>query len=103
MSKVFILYNNPRHDFSNIAKLLPNHERVFIFQREDLPQLTIESCKSKLEDILDCADTESDYIVMNGPSYMAACAGYVWFTQSRAKNNIIYYSPETKTYVTKAD
>jgi hypothetical protein len=98
MSKVFILYENTRHDFRDITHILPNSKQVFIYKKGDLEGLTIEKCLSTLTEVLDKADVDNDYIVLNGPSFLPACAGFVWFTQARKKNNILCYCPALKTY-----
>jgi len=101
--KVFILYNNPRHNFRTIMDLFPDAELVYIFHPSDLRDLTIEKTKARMIDILDSA-AEEDHIVMNGPSFMTACAGFVWMTQEkREAYNMIAYDPTTKEFTLKKE
>jgi hypothetical protein len=91
----FVLYNNPKHDFSNIKN------PKFIFGQSDIkfPNTDLNAFRDKLEEVLDAADKDNDMLVVNGPSYLAAIAGMIWLTQSNRKfYNMLAYNPLTKTY-----
>jgi hypothetical protein len=90
--KTLILYKNPRHDFSGIKN--PH----FIFHPFDLENVDLNNIKDKLTETLDKA-TPEDYILMNGPSYLTAIAGYVWLTQeNREFYNLVSYNVDSKKY-----
>lgn len=104
MAKIYVLYNNTAHSFRSLKDLLPHAEIEFIFDKQTLPP-TIEKCKEILCARLDKA-TPEDYLLLNGPSYVAACGGYAWFTRDyydpeTLSQNLIAYDTITKKYVLK--
>jgi hypothetical protein len=91
----FILYKNPKHDFSDIKN------PKFIFGQTDLkfPNTDLNAIRDRLEEVLDAANPDEDMLVVNGPSYLAAIAGMIWLTQHNRKfYNMLAYNPDTKTY-----
>ena len=91
----FVLYKHPKHDFSSIKNPL------FVFQANDLkfPNTDLNKIRDRLEEVLDKADLETDSLVVNGPSYLAAIAGMIWLTQENRKQyNMLAYNTEQRTY-----
>lgn len=99
MRKIFVLYDNPRHDFSSVRKL--GGEVKFLFSKHSLEGLTLDQCRRVLEEELDKADLEKDLVVMNGPSYMSAIAGYIWLSQERDKWNMVAWNTITREFELK--
>jgi hypothetical protein len=98
--KIFILFNNDGDDYNS----LPNDvERVHIFHFiKGAPN--IDHIQKRLTEVLDNCNVADDFIIFNGPSYLCALAGYVWFTQPERKTvNFYAYNVKDKKYITHTE
>lgn len=91
---IYVLYKNAHHDFSSLK------DPTFIFGPDDIKQpICMQSIKAKLEEVLDQADLDEDYVVMNGPSYLSAIAGYIWLSRpDRDKYNFLAHDSADNTF-----
>lgn len=96
MAKVFILFANELDDLSTIPT---SFERVYLFKFiKGAPD--IKHIQTRLSSCLDSADPVHDRIIFNGPSYLCAMAGYIWFTNElRSNTNFFAYSIKDSRYV----
>lgn len=93
--KIFILFLNEGDDYSTLPK---NAEIVHIFKYIKGPP-NIAHLQKRLTQVLDKA-TPEDFIIFNGPSYLTALGGFIWFTQeNRERVNFFAYNVKDKTYV----
>lgn len=96
MSKIFILMPAEGDDYSS----LPNDkEHVVLFRYIKGPP-NIEHIEDKLREVLDNCDVDNDFIVFNGPAYLCAIAGYIWFTHvAREKHNFYAFNVKENKYI----
>jgi hypothetical protein len=96
MAKIFILFENSTDDLSSLpkdAELVPLFK--FIHGAPNIPHI-----QARLTDILDGSDPVLDRIVFNGPSYLTALAGYIWFTnEKRTAVNFYAFSIKDNKYI----
>lgn len=95
--KAFILVNKKSDDYTTLPS---KYEKHFLFEYMTCrPEAArVDDTLIALRDVLDNA-TSKDCIVFNGPSWLIALAGYVWFSQeNRQHMNILIYDNVTKTY-----
>lgn len=94
--KCFILVNKTIEDYSSIPA---QYERVFIFDHVKTSIETPQFHMEQLFKILDEADAAEDMIIFNGPSWLIALAGYVWYTvENRSCLNTFIYSSLDQSY-----
>lgn len=103
MRKIFVLYDNPKHNFDSVRKLADGGEIEFIFSKHSIEGISLAQCRKILENRLDQA-VAGDLVVMNGPSYMSAIAGYVWLSQEDRKAwNMVAYNTRTQEFELKEE
>lgn len=103
MRKIFVLYDNPKHNFDSVRKLANGGEVEFIFSKHSIEGISLQQCCKILKARLDNAGPH-DLVVMNGPSYMSAIAGYVWLSQDdRSKWNMVAYNTRTQEFEIKEE
>lgn len=93
---IYICFQNE----TDIYDTLPADEpKKFIFTHIKGPP-NVAHIQQKLREVLDKCDQCNDFIVFNGPSYLTALAGYIWFTQTdRLYANFYAYNTKDKCYV----
>ena len=93
--KIFILFMNNGDDYSTLPK---DAKIVHIFKHiKGTPN--IHHIQKRLTQVLDTA-TKDDFIVFNGPSYLTALGGFIWFTQEHRENvNFFAYNVKDNAYV----
>ena len=93
---IYICFQNETDSYDT----LPTDEpRKFIFTHIKGPP-NVAHIQRKLREVLDKCDPGADFIVFNGPSYLAAIAAYIWFTQTeRTRVNYYSYNTKDKCYV----
>ena len=93
---IFILFEEQEYDYSTLPK---DATIVTIFKYiKGTPN--IQHIQTRLQEVLDASDPVNDRIIFNGPSYLSALAGYIWFTHSnRTKVNFLAYSVKDNKYV----
>lgn len=98
MPKCYILVNKGEELYETIPE---NFTKVFCF--DSLPSDSgYNSVKSFLENILDNASTEEDYLILNGPAWLTAIGGYIWLSQEdRKRYNFMVWSGRDQRYVKK--
>lgn len=96
MSKIFILFENST---DNLSSLPEDAELIHLFKFIHGPP-NVAHIQARLSSILDASDPVNDMIVFNGPSYLAALAGYIWFTNDKRVNvNFYAFSIKDNKYI----
>jgi hypothetical protein len=93
---IYICFQNETDDYSTLPADEP---RKFLFSHIKGPP-NVEHIQHKLREVLDGCDPDNDSIIFNGPAYLCAMAGYIWFTHpNRARTNYYSYNTKDKCYV----
>lgn len=93
---IFICFQNETDVYDTLP---PDEPRKFLFTHIKGPP-NVDHIQQKLRDVLDNCDPGKDFIVFNGPSYLSALAGYIWFTQpERTHVNFYAYNTKENCYV----
>jgi hypothetical protein len=75
-------------------------EHTFIFKSVPSNPTNFTSFWQRLDASLSKANPETDQIIFNGPNWLAAMAGYFWFSDERRnKFNSLMYSQRNNGYV----
>ena len=93
----YILVNKKSDDYTTLPT---KYKQQFLFEymtcRPESER--VPDTLAALKDVLDTAE-DDDVIVFNGPSWLIALAGYVWFSQTwRRKMNVLIYDNVVKAY-----
>lgn len=93
--KIFLVFQKEDEKYDTLpkdAEIIP----LFKFIKGNP---NIDYLKVHCQEVLDTANVETDFIVFNGPSYLCALAGYIWFTQeNRVKMNFYSYNKTSQSY-----
>lgn len=92
--RTFVLYKNEKHEYKGLDN------PVFIYTKKELDATKdLNAIKDNLIKVLDSA-TPGDLLVLNGPSYLSAIGGYVWFSNDKIRDNydIVAYDPITRSF-----
>lgn len=92
----FILVNKGDDLYTTIDR---NHFDIrFVFDYIT-PGTGLNAAKAVLEAVLDEANPETDRIVFNGPAWLIALAGWIWFTQDNRKHyGMLSYDTKQNRY-----
>jgi len=93
--KIFLVFQKEDEKYDS----LPKDAEVIPLFKYIKGNPNIDYIKARCQEILDTANVKTDFIVFNGPSYLCALAGYIWFTQEgRTLMNFYSFNKQTQVY-----
>jgi len=93
---IYILFEEKDYDYAS----LPSNAKIEVIFKYIKGDPNIAHIQKKLQEVLDNSDPVNDRIIFNGPSYLSALAGYIWFThEHRTKVNFLAYSIKDNKYI----
>lgn len=100
--KIFVLVHKKNENYEPLINIKGVTAVEFIFNQVSRSYDDYKTLYQKIEMILDTAGPD-DKIVLNGPAWLVALGGYVWFTRDNApqdkKFGILQYHIGKETYV----